>query len=125
VKRVRKVVVTPEDETLDDQLAAEPEAGEEAAEGEDEVVPEAVASGHSPARRIDADVILDTLVPSSVDWRGTVRRHPVTSVLTVGLVGYLIGRTKGAAIIAGATAGLSSALMRQLSDVFEGDFFDF
>ncbi len=77
------------------------------------------------ARRLDADAILDTLVPSSIDWRNSVRRHPVGSVVAIGLVGYLVGRTKGAAIVAGLTAGLSSALMRQLGDVFEGDFFEF
>ena len=77
------------------------------------------------SRRLDADAILDTLVPGSIDWRDTVRRHPIGSVLGVGLVGYLVGRTKGAAIMAGLTAGLSSALTRQLSDVFDGDFFDF
>jgi len=76
-------------------------------------------------RRLDADAILDTLVPGSIDWRETVRRHPIGSVACVGLVGYLVGRTKGAAIMAGVTAGLSAAMMRQLSDVFEGDFFEF
>ena len=77
------------------------------------------------ARRIDADSILDSLVPNSIDWRDTVRRHPVGSVLIVGLVGYLVGRTKGSTIMSGITAGLSAAMMRQLSDVFEGDFFDY
>jgi hypothetical protein len=77
------------------------------------------------ARRIDADSILDSLVPQSIDWRETVRRHPFGSVACVSLVGYLVGRTKGASIMAGITAGLSSGIMRQLSDVFEGDFFDF
>ena len=64
-------------------------------------------------------------MPQRIDWRGTVRRHPLGAVAAVGLVGYLVGRTKGAAIMAGMTAGLSTALTRQLSDVFEGDFFDF
>ena len=77
------------------------------------------------ARRIDADSILDSLVPQSIDWRETVRRHPFGSVACVGLVGYLVGRTKGASIMAGITAGMSAGIMRQLSDVFEGDFFDF
>jgi hypothetical protein len=77
------------------------------------------------SRRLDADSILDSLVPESIDWRETVRRHPVGSVACVGLVGYLVGRTKGASIMAGVTAGLSSGIMRQLADVFEGDFFDF
>ncbi len=77
------------------------------------------------ARRIDADSILDSIVPQSIDWRETVGRHPFGSVAVVGLVGYLVGRTKGASIMAGITAGLSAGIMRQLSDVFEGDFFDF
>ena len=76
-------------------------------------------------RRLDADAILDTLLPATIDWRDTVRRHPLGSVLAVGLVGYLVGRTKGGAIMAGMTTGLSSALTRQLSDVFEGELFDF
>lgn len=74
---------------------------------------------------IDADTILDTLVPSTIDWRDTVRSHPLGSVLGVGLVGYLVGRTKGGMIVSGLTAAISAALMRQLSDVFEGDFFEF
>ena len=77
------------------------------------------------ARRIDADSILDSLVPQSIDWRETVRRHPFGSVACVGLVGYLVGRTKGASIMTGITAAMSAGIMRQLSDVFEGDFFDF
>jgi hypothetical protein len=76
-------------------------------------------------RRLDADAILDTFLPATIDWRDTVRRYPLASVLAVGLVGYLVGRTKGGAIMAGMTTGLSSALTRQLSDVFEGEFFDF
>lgn len=84
-----------------------------------------VMADDNGARRIDADSILDSLVPQSIDWRETVRRHPFGSVACVGLVGYLVGRTKGASIMAGITAGLSSGIMRQLADVFEGDFFDF
>ena len=77
------------------------------------------------ARRIDVDAILDSLVPQSIDWRETVRRHPFGSVAGVGLVGYLVGRSKGASIMTGITAALSAGIMRQLSDVFEGDFFDY
>jgi len=76
-------------------------------------------------RGIDADTILDSLVPQSIDWRETVGRHPMLSLASVGLVGYLVGRTKGASIMAGITAGLSAGIMRQLSDVFEEEFFDF
>ncbi len=87
---------------------------------------EPVGSGDTPlGRRLDPDAILDTLVPSGIDWRDSVRRHPMASVVVVGLAGYLVGRTKGAAIMAGLATATSTALMRQLSDVFEGDFFDF
>lgn len=74
---------------------------------------------------LDPDSILDRLVPQSIDWKKTVRRHPMVSVVGVGLIGYVVGRSKGSTIMAGASAGLSAALMRQLSDVFEGDFFDY
>jgi len=89
-------------------------------ETEDELIDDLDA-----ARRIDVDSILDSLVPQSIDWRETVRRHPFGSVACVGLVGYLVGRSKGASIMTGLTAALSAGIMRQLSDVFEGDFFDF
>ncbi len=74
---------------------------------------------------LDPDTILDQLVPHSIDWKKTVRNYPMASVIGVGLLGVVLGRTKGSTIITGASAGLSAALMRQLSDVFEGDFFDF
>lgn len=76
-------------------------------------------------RSLDPDAILDSLMPQSIDWRGTVRRHPMGSIAAVGLIGYLVGRSRGGAIMSGLSAGLSAALMRQLSDVLEGDFFDF
>jgi hypothetical protein len=105
------------DDHLDDELDA---LIDDAAELDDEL-----GDDPPPPRRIDADSILDSLVPKTIDWRDTVRRHPVGSVMCVGLVGYLVGRTKGAAIMSGITAGLSAAMMRQLGDVFEGDFFEY
>ncbi len=89
-------------------------------EDDDDVV-ESEAAGIS----LDPDTILDQLVPGSIDWKKTVRKYPLASVIGVGLLGVVVGRTKGSTIIAGASTGLSAALMRQLSDVFEGDFFDF
>ena len=103
----------------------EPAAGEtvEGAAG-----PEPIAAEDPPgggAKTLDADTILDTLVPDSIDWRDTVQRHPVASVLGVAVAGYILGRTRGSAIVAGLTAGISSAVSRQLSDVLEGEFFEF
>jgi len=79
----------------------------------------------TPGFSLDPDSILDQIVPGSIDWKKTVRKFPLISVVGVGLLGFAVGRTKGSTIMAGASSGLSAALMRSLSDVFEGDFFDF
>ena len=82
--------------------------------------------GPPPGRRpLDADFLLDKVMPRDVDWRNTVRRHPLASVgVAVGL-GFLIGRSKGAAIIAGVSSAVTNAVMHQLSDVLEGEVFEF
>jgi hypothetical protein len=106
------------DRTLEEELSSVIDDDDD--DAVDDMIDETV-----PSRRLDPDSILDSLVPQSIDWRDTVRRYPIGSVLAVGLVGYLVGRTKGSTIMSGLTAGLSAAMMRQLSDVFEGDFFDY
>jgi hypothetical protein len=77
------------------------------------------------ARRLDADFLLDKVIPGEVDWRDLVRRHPWASISLAAALGFLIGRSKGAVIVAGASAALSGAVMRQLADVFETESFEF
>lgn len=76
-------------------------------------------------RRLDADFLLDKVIPGEVDWRDLVRRHPWASISLAAALGFLIGRSKGATIVAGASAALSAAVMRQLADVFETESFEF
>jgi hypothetical protein len=76
-------------------------------------------------KRLDADFLLDKVIPDEIDWRDLVRRHPFLAVGVVAGLGFLIGRSKGAAIVAGASAAVTGAVMRQLSDVLEGDVFEF
>ncbi len=76
-------------------------------------------------QRLDADFFLDRVIPGEVDWRDLVRRHPVISVAVASGVGFLIGRAKGSAIVAAASAAVTNAVMRQLSDVLEGEVFEF
>jgi hypothetical protein len=76
-------------------------------------------------RRLNADFLLDKVIPDEIDWRDLVRRHPMVSVGLAAGLGFLIGRSKGAAIIAGTSAAVSSAIMRQLSDVLDGEVFEF
>jgi hypothetical protein len=81
--------------------------------------------GEPHRQRLNADFLLDRVIPDEIDWRDLVRRHPVLSVGLAAGLGFLIGRSKGAAIIAGASAAVTSGVMRQLSDVLDGDVFEF
>ena len=76
-------------------------------------------------QRLNADFLLDKVIPDEIDWRDLVRRHPMLSVGLAAALGFLIGRSKGAAIIAGASAAVTSGVMRQLSDVLDGEVFEF
>ena len=76
-------------------------------------------------QRLNADYLLDKVIPDEIDWRDMVRRHPFVTVGAAAAVGFLLGRAKGAAIVAGISAGLTTTVMRQLSDVFEGEVFEF
>ena len=76
-------------------------------------------------QRLDADFLLDRVIPGEIDWRDMVRRHPLLSVGVAATLGLVIGRSKGPAIVAGLGAALTGAVMRQLSDVFDGEVFEF
>lgn len=76
-------------------------------------------------QRLDADFLLDKVIPGEIDWRDVVRRHPLVAVGISAAFGFLIGRSRGAAIVAGASAAVTTAVMRQLSDVLDGDIFEF
>lgn len=84
-----------------------------------------VAEEGAEQRRLSADFLLDKLVPREVDWRETVRRHPLLAVGAAAAIGFLIGRSKGSAIVAGVSSALTAAVMRQLSDVLETEVFEF
>ena len=83
------------------------------------------AKAKAKRQRFDADFLLDKVIPDEIDWRDLVRRHPFVSVSVIATLGFLIGRSRGGAIVAGASAAVTSTVMRQLSDVLEGDVFEF
>jgi hypothetical protein len=84
-------------------------------------------AGEPKSRRpkLDADFLLDKVIPDEIDWRDVVRRHPMLAIGAAAGLGFLLGRARGAAIVAGASAAVTTAVMRQLSDVFEGEVFEF
>jgi hypothetical protein len=86
---------------------------------------EEAAADEAHKSRLDADFLLDKVIPGEIDWRDLVRRHPLVSIGVAAGLGFLIGRSKGSAIVAGASAAVTGAVMRQLTDVLDGDVFEF
>ena len=112
-------------ERLDDEIDAIDEEIDElydlpAGDADDE--PE---GGGVRKQRLDADFLLDRVIPGEIDWRDLVRRHPILSVSLAATVGIVIGRSKCPALLAGVSAALSAAVARQLSDVLDGEMFEF
>lgn len=64
---------------------------------------------------LDPDRLLDRLLPGAVDWRGAVRRFPVASMLVAAAAGFLAGRSRGDAVVAGVAAGLRTVAHEMLS----------
>ena len=83
------------------------------------------AEEQAARHRLDADYLLDKVIPNEIDWRDLVRRHPFLAVGVAAGLGFALGRGRGAAIVAGASTAITAAAMRQLSDVFEGEVFEF
>jgi hypothetical protein len=63
----------------------------------------------------DPDRVLDRVLPSTFDWRGTVGRFPVASMLAAGAVGFVAGRARGDAVVAGVASGLRTVAHEMLS----------
>jgi hypothetical protein len=106
----------------DDQAPESPEPEHELYEIEDDDDGEDAGARR---QRLNADFLLDKVIPDEIDWRDLVRRHPMLTIGVAAGLGFVIGRSRGAAIIAGASAAVTSVVMRQLSDVLEGEVFEF
>jgi hypothetical protein len=48
--------------------------------------------------------LVDELLPAEIDWRPLVVRYPLASLTVAALGGFLLGRDRGAAILAGVGA---------------------
>lgn len=76
-----------------------------AAEDGDDDAPRRVS-----ARAGLADELIDQLIPDRVDWRRLVRDHPWPAVGLAAVGGYLLGRTRGKAVIAALSAFAAGAV---------------
>lgn len=50
-----------------------------------------------------ADEVLDEILPEEVDWRQLVWNYPKSALALAALGGYLLGRTRGRAVVNAAT----------------------
>lgn len=64
---------------------------------------------------LDPDRLLDRLLPGAIDWRGAVRRFPVAAMIAAGAAGFLAGRNRGDAVVAGIASGLRAVAQELLS----------
>lgn len=56
------------------------------------------------AKRDRAGELVDELLPADIDWRPLVVRYPLTSLAAAAVGGFLLGRTRGAVLLAGVAA---------------------
>jgi hypothetical protein len=65
-----------------------------------------------------ADELLDELMPPDLDWRRTVRRHPLPALLVAGAVGYWLGRSRRGALLAeGLLGALALGATRRIGEL--------
>lgn len=68
-----------------------------------------------------ADEVVDRLVPEGLDWRRVVREHPLAAVAVVAGVGFLVGRSRGRALLAALSAYAVGAISDGVNDALGED----
>lgn len=56
------------------------------------------------------DDVLDDVLPENLNWRRLVRNHPVPVLALAALGGFVIGRSRGRAVMGALSTFASSAL---------------
>lgn len=78
-----------------------------------------------PARRLaapdGAEAVVDALLPVELDWRRLVDRYPLTSLAVAGVGGYLLGRSRGAGIVAAVAAFTRDAVEANVGRLLSAD----
>lgn len=67
--------------------------------------------------RAAADQMLDELLPEQLDWQRLVRQYPIPSLAVAALGGYLLGRYKGAAVLAALSAFAADAVADNVNEI--------
>ena len=62
-----------------------------------------------------ADQLLDEMLPEELDWRRLVTTYPVTSLALAAVGGYLLGRSRGVAIVGALATFASTTVARNVN----------
>jgi hypothetical protein len=70
----------------------------------------------SAERESLADELVDQLVATDLDWQDLVRAHPKTALALAAVGGFVLGRARGTAIVAGLAAYTADTLTRNINE---------
>ncbi|MEL7059014.1 MAG: hypothetical protein AAGN46_03190 [Acidobacteriota bacterium] len=62
------------------------------------------------------DDLVDRVVPSEIEWRPLLVKHPRLAVLATAATGFWIGRSRGLSIFAAASGFVAGELAKRLGD---------
>lgn len=68
-----------------------------------------------------ADRLVDELLPDDLEWRRVVADHPYISLTLAGLGGYLLGRSRGTAMIGALALFATDTLTRNVNALLGED----
>lgn len=68
-----------------------------------------------------ADQLVDDLLPDDLNWRRLLADYPLASLAAAGVGGYLLGRTRGGAMVAALAAFASNTLSRNVNSLLGED----
>ncbi len=74
-------------------------------------------AGGAMARHSFADELVDELVPEGIDWRHLVRSYPLPVLAVTAVGGFLLGRSRGAAIVAALSAFAARQFEKSVNEV--------
>jgi hypothetical protein len=64
-----------------------------------------------------ADELVGRLLPENLEWEALVRAYPLPSLAVAALGGFVLGRTRGAAVVAAFSAFAAAAVSRAVNEL--------
>lgn len=68
-----------------------------------------------------ADELVDEIAPEDLDWRELVRRYPMPALAVAALGGFVLGRSRGWAIVEALGAYAGDLVVREVNELLGED----